>query len=75
MVVSPAPGASISPDGHTAIVQAGAARDANGMVRAADDLKAARRPGRDGVEVNLTGASGMWSDFNEANKSAMLRSG
>jgi RND superfamily putative drug exporter len=74
-VVRPRPGASISPDGHTAIVQAGAARDANAMVRAADDLKGPLNAlGRDGVQVNLTGAAGMWSDFNAANKSAMLRS-
>ena len=74
-VVPPQPGTSISPDGHTAIVQAGAARDANGMVRAADDLKAPLAAlGRDGVQVNLTGAAGMWSDFNAANKNAMLRS-
>ena len=33
------PGVSISRDGHTAIVQAGAARDSNGMVAAADSLK------------------------------------
>ena len=39
-VVAPQPGVSISRDGHTAIVQAGAAADANTMVRAADDLKA-----------------------------------
>ena len=38
-VVAPRPGVSISRDGHTAIVQAGAAADANTMVRAADDLK------------------------------------
>jgi len=74
-VVAPAPGASISPDGHTAIVQAGAARDSNEMVRAADELKGPLAElGRDGVQVQLTGAAGMWSDFNEANKEAMLRS-
>ena len=28
----------------------------------------------DGVQVSLTGASGMWSDFNEANKTAMMKS-
>jgi RND superfamily putative drug exporter len=45
------------------------------MVRAADDLKGElARAGGDGVDVNLTGASGMWSDFNEANKTAMLKS-
>src|SRR4029078_1322210 len=62
-------------DGHTAVVQAGAARDSNGMVRAADDLKENLGGiGGHGVEVNLTGASGMWSDFNHANKTAMLKS-
>ena len=45
------------------------------MVRASDELKGPlSRAGVNGVEVNLTGASGMWSDFNEANKSAMLKS-
>jgi RND superfamily putative drug exporter len=74
-VVPPARGASISRDGHTAIVQAGAARSSNDMVRAADELKGRlARLGTTGVDVNLTGAPGMWSDFNEANKSAMLRS-
>jgi RND superfamily putative drug exporter len=74
-VVPPRPGASISPDGHTAIVQAGAARDSNAMVRAAEDLKGPLNAlSRDGVQVHLTGAAGMWSDFNTANKSAMLRS-
>ena len=38
-VVAPTPGVSISRDGHTAIVQAGAARSSNGMVKAADSLK------------------------------------
>ncbi len=74
-VVPPRPGQSISRDGHTAIVQAGAGASSNEMVRAADDLKAelAALPA-DGVQVSLTGASGMWSDFNEANKTAMLKS-
>src|SRR5947207_3126730 len=39
-VVAPAAGVSISRDRHTAIVQAGAARDSNAMVQAADRLKA-----------------------------------
>ena len=30
--------------------------------------------GRDDVEVDLTGASGMWSDFNDANKTRDARS-
>ena len=58
-VVPPTPGVSISRDGHTAIVQAGAARSSNGMVKAADSLKtklAALSSG--GVQVHLTGAVG-----------------
>jgi len=72
-VIAPRPGQSISHDGHTAVIQAGAAANANDMVRAADDLKG-KLQGADGVQVSLTGASGMWSDFNEANRSAMLKS-
>ena len=74
-VSPPRPGLSISPDGHTAVIRAGAAADANAMVDAADRLKPrladAAGPG---VAVNLTGASGMWSDFNQANRDAMLQS-
>ncbi len=74
-VVAPRPGLSISRDGRTAIVQAGARSDSNAMVRAADRLKGPLAAvGGAGVHVHLTGASGMWSDFNAANKSAMLRS-
>ncbi len=74
-VVAPRPGQSISRDGHTAVIQAGAAASSNEMVRAADDLKdKLHRLEGDGVQVSLTGASGMWSDFNEANRSAMLKS-
>ena len=74
-VLAPTAGVSISRDGHTAIVQAGAARDSNAMVQAADRLKgklAALSSG--GVRVNLTGAATLWSDFNSANRSAMLKS-
>ncbi len=74
-VVAPRPGLSISSDGHTAVIQAGAAKSSNDMVRAADDLKGELSAlGGRGIDVNLTGASGMWSDFNEANKTAMLKS-
>jgi RND superfamily putative drug exporter len=74
-VVAPTPGLSISADGHTAIVQGGAARDPNRMVAAADTLKGSlRRLSTPAVGVNLTGAAGMWSDFNAANRSAMLKS-
>jgi putative drug exporter of the RND superfamily len=74
-VVAPRPGQSISRDGHTAVIQAGAGASSNEMVRAADDLKGKlHRLQGDGVQVSLTGASGMWSDFNEANRSAMMKS-
>jgi len=74
-VVAPSPGLSISRDGHTAIVQAGAARDPNRMVAAADSLKGTlHRLSTGAVRVDLTGAAGMWSDFNAANRSAMLKS-
>jgi putative drug exporter of the RND superfamily len=74
-VVPPRPGMTISEDGHTAVVQAGAAKNANDMVRAADDLKGELTgAGGQGVQVSLTGAPGMWSDFNEANKTAMMKS-
>jgi RND superfamily putative drug exporter len=74
-VVPPAPGVSISRDGHTAIVQAGAAKSSNGMVKAADSLKAELAAlSTAGVQVDLTGASGMWSDFNAANRTAMMKS-
>ncbi len=74
-VVAPAPGLSISRDGHTAIVQAGAAKNPDEMVAAADKLKGTLHGLSTGtVVVNLTGAAGMWSDFNAANRSAMLKS-
>jgi RND superfamily putative drug exporter len=74
-VVPPRPGASVSRDGHTAVLQAGAARNSNEMVRAADELKGRLAAvGSDDIDVHLTGASGMWSDFNAANKEAMLKS-
>ncbi|WP_225846368.1 MMPL family transporter [Streptomyces sp. HPF1205] len=74
-VVPPRPGATISPDGHTAVVLAGAKADPNGMVRAADDLKGplAALSGH-GVTVTATGASVLWSDFNTANHNAMMHS-
>jgi len=74
-VVPPRQGVSISSDRHTAVVQAGAAKDADAMVRAADGLKTQLAGLSAGAtRVHLTGAAGMWSDFNAANRSAMLRS-
>ncbi len=74
-VVSPHPGSSISRDGHTAIIAGTAAENPNEMVAAANDLKSeVAAVSQAGVEANLTGAPGMWSDFNEANREAMLKS-
>ena len=65
----PQRGASISADGHTALVSAGAKGNPTAMVAAADELKAKlAATGGSGVSVSLTGASGMWSDFNTANR-------
>ena len=74
-VVAPQPGTSISRDGHTAVIQGGAAGTSNEMVRVADDTKEALAAlSTQAVSVHLTGASGMWSDFNEANRAAMMKS-
>jgi len=69
------PGGWVSRDGRTAVVQGAAKSNSNQMVRAADDLKEELAAlDLSGVDVSLTGASGMWSDFNQANKSAMMKS-
>jgi len=74
-VVAPQPGATLSQDGSTAIVLGGAGADTNDMVRAATDLKEPLQElATDGVQVNPTGSSLLWSDFNEANLDAMLTS-
>jgi RND superfamily putative drug exporter len=65
----------VSADGHTVVLRAGAAARPTVMVQAADDLKGKLSDLKgDGVSVSLTGAPGMWSDFNEANKNAMMKS-
>src|SRR3954454_7355906 len=57
----------LSRDRRTASIQAGAARDANAMVRSADALKdRLARLGTGGVQVDLTGGAGMWCAFNQA---------
>ncbi|NYG55940.1 MMPL family transporter [Nocardioides perillae] len=74
-VVPPTPGATVSADGTTAVVLAGAGADTNEMVRVATDIKADLKDlSTDTVEVNPTGSSLLWSDFNEANLDAMLKS-
>src|SRR4029079_9681830 len=74
-VVPPRPGVSISRDGHTALIFGGARRDPTAMDDAADSLKGKLHAlaSRD-ISVSLTGASGMWSDFNTANRKAMMKS-
>jgi putative drug exporter of the RND superfamily len=74
-VVAPIPGMSLSHDGTTAVVLAGAGVDTNEMVRVATDLKGdVQDLSTDTVQVNPTGSSLLWSDFNEANLDAMLAS-
>src|SRR5665213_3530288 len=74
-VVSPVPGISISANDKTAIVLGGAAADPNTMVRVADALKVPLAAlGSPGITVTATGASVLWSDFNTANRTAMMRS-
>ena len=74
-VVAPQPGVSISPDGRTAVVTAGAAADPNAMVKAAERLAGpVSRLGTADVSTTLTGDSALWANFNKANHSAMMRS-
>ncbi|MGI9540134.1 MAG: MMPL family transporter [Miltoncostaeaceae bacterium] len=74
-VIPPQPGQTISQDGRTAVVLGGSGSDPTEMVAAAADLKGdLSDAGTAAVSVELTGSSGMWSDFNEANKNAMLTS-
>ena len=73
-VVPPQPGMTISPDGHTAILIAGANASTDEMVRAVDDLKGELTAlSKDGVQVFPTGSSALWSDFNKANHDAMIK--
>jgi len=74
-VIPPQAGASISPDGRTAVITAGAAADSNKMVQAADAVQPKLAAlSSSGVSVTLTGDSALWADFNTANRSAMLKS-
>lgn len=74
-VEPPRAGSSISADRRTAVVTAAAKGDPTAMVAAADALTSRLSDaGAAGVSVSLTGASGMWSDFNSANRDAMMRS-
>ncbi len=74
-VVEPQPGVSISPDGRTGIITAGAAAGPNAMVRAAQQLAGPiGRAGSGTVSATLTGDSALWANFNSVNHSAMMRS-
>ena len=74
-VMPPQPGMSLSRDGRTGIIQAGANADTNEMVRAAHDLTGPlQKLSTSDVSVEVTGASAMWANFNEVNHSAMMRS-
>ena len=74
-VVAPQPGLSLSRDGRTGIIQAGAKANANAMVRAADDLvKPITRLSTKNVSVQLTGSSALWANFNKVNHAAMIKS-
>jgi RND superfamily putative drug exporter len=75
VVVPPQPGVSLSADGRTGVITAGAGADPNAMVRAADALAGSlRHLSQPGISVRLTGGSALWADFNAVNRSAMLRS-
>jgi putative drug exporter of the RND superfamily len=74
-IVLPQPGTSVSRDGSTAIIQAGAKTDANQMVRAADHLIGpSRELSTNSVSVEVTGASALWANFNKVNHAAMIKS-
>lgn len=61
-IVPPQPGMTISPDGHTGILIAGA-----NVKEKLTDLSG------NGIEVYPTGSSALWSDFNKANHDAMIK--
>ncbi|KPH17921.1 hypothetical protein AN948_20530 [Rhodococcus sp. ADH] len=73
-VIAPQPGMTISPDGHTGIMVAGANASTDEMVSAVDELgKKLTGLSTDTIEVYPTGASALWSDFNKANHEAMIK--
>jgi RND superfamily putative drug exporter len=75
VVVSPQAGMSLSANGRTGVITAGANADPNAMVRAAQALAGPlHNLSRPGISVSLTGDSALWADFNAVNRSAMMRS-
>jgi RND superfamily putative drug exporter len=74
-VLAPRAGRGISPDRSTAVVIGLAGATPGEMVEAAGRLKTRlARLSAPGLAVRLTGPAAMWSDFNAANKAAMLKS-
>ncbi|QKT05927.1 MMPL family transporter [Gordonia sp. X0973] len=74
-IIAPTPGATLSADGKTGIILAGAGADTNDMVKAATALTPKLHDLSTGtVRVDPTGSSVLWSDFNHANLDAMLKS-
>jgi RND superfamily putative drug exporter len=75
VVVPPQAGMSLSANGRTGVITAGANADPNAMVRAAQALAGPlHNLSRPGISVSLTGDSALWADFNAVNRSAMMRS-
>ena len=73
-IMPPTPGVTVSEDGRTGILIAGAAADTDDMVRLADDLSdRITALGTDSIDVLPTGQSMLWSDFNHANHDAMMK--
>ncbi|MGZ8648048.1 MAG: MMPL family transporter, partial [Solirubrobacteraceae bacterium] len=74
-VLEPRAGHGISRDRSTAVVVGLAGAAPSGMVNAAGRLKTRlARLSTSAVAVRLMGPAAMWSDFNAANKAAMLKS-
>jgi RND superfamily putative drug exporter len=75
VVIPPRAGATISRNGQTEIIIGSAGASTNEMVRASDELKGPLEALSSGpVSVSATGSSVLWSDFNAANHSAMMKS-
>ncbi|MGW2664962.1 MMPL family transporter [Nocardia tengchongensis] len=73
-IVAPVPGQSVSRDGHTGILLAGANASTDDMVTAVTDVGPQLKDlATEGFEIYPTGASALWSDFNKANHDAMLK--
>jgi putative drug exporter of the RND superfamily len=74
-VLPPQRGVTVSRNGRTAIVTGLAGAAPPEMVEAAGRLKDRLASlSSSGVTVRLTGSAAMWSDFNHANKAAMMKS-